>query len=240
MKTSAVIRKLPFIVLFLVYFHSAFAIQEFTIKDIRVIGLQRLTPGTVFNYLPVEVGDKFNDQVSRQAAEALFKTGFFDDITMERDGNVLVIKLKERPAIGSISISGNKDIKTKDLMKGLKGVGFAEGRVFEQSKLDGLRKELTRQYYSRGKYAVKIDTKVDPLSNNRVAVSIHIAEGKAARIKEINIIGNKAFSDDELLDQFQLSPSTMFSFFSKNDQYSKEKLSGDLEYSISLLIFSQL
>ncbi|MEJ2761276.1 MAG: POTRA domain-containing protein, partial [Gammaproteobacteria bacterium] len=227
--TSAVIRKLPFIVLLLACFHSAFAIQEFTIKDIRVIGLQRLTPGTVFNYLPVEVGDKFNDQVSREAAEALFKTGFFSDITMERDGNVLVIKLKERPAIGSINISGNKDIKTKDLMKGLKDIGFAEGRVFEQSKLDGLRKELTRQYYSRGKYAVKVDTKVDPLSNNRVAVSIHIAEGKAARIKDINIIGNKAFSDDELLDQFQLSPTTLFSFFSKNDQYSKEKLSGDLE-----------
>jgi outer membrane protein insertion porin family len=236
MMTSAVIRKLPFIVLLLACFHSAFAIQEFTIKDIRVIGLQRLTPGTVFNYLPVEVGDKFNDQVSREAAEALFKTGFFSDITMERDGNVLVIKLKERPAIGSINISGNKDIKTKDLMKGLKDIGFAEGRVFEQSKLDGLRKELTRQYYSRGKYAVKVDTKVDPLSNNRVAVSIHIAEGKAARIKDINIIGNKAFSDDELLDQFQLSPTTLFSFFSKNDQYSKEKLSGDLESLRSLYL----
>lgn len=229
MKTGIFFKQLLRIAILLSVCHSVFAIEPFTIKDIRVIGLQRLTPGTVFNYLPVEVGDKFNDQVSAEVARALFKTGFFNDITLERDGDVLIIKVKERPSIGSISFSGNKDIKTKDLLKGLKGVGFAEGRVFEQSKLDQLRKELTRQYYSRGKYAVKIDTKVDPLSNNRVAVSIHIAEGKAARIRDINIVGNKAFDEGDLLDQFQLSASTMMSFFTKNDQYSKEKLSGDLE-----------
>ena len=236
MKTGSIIRQLLGIIVFFSLCHAAFAIEEFTIKDIRVIGLQRLTPGTVFNYLPVEVGDKFNDQVSSEAARALFKTGFFDNITLERDGDVLVIRVKERPSIGSISISGNKDIKTKDLLKGLKGVGFAEGRVFEQSQLEQLKKELTRQYYSRGKYAVKIKTKVDPLSNNRVAVSIEIAEGKAARIKQINIIGNKAFDDDELLDSFQLSPPTLFSFFTKKDQYSKEKLSGDLETLRSLYL----
>ena len=229
MKTASILKILLGLVVFFACMQQVFAIEEFTIKDIRVIGLQRLTPGTVFNYLPVEVGDKFNDQVSVEAARALFKTGFFDNIVLERDGDVLVIRVKERPSIGSISISGNKDIKTKDLLKGLKGVGFAEGRVFEQSQLEQLQKELTRQYYSRGKYAVKIETKVDPLSNNRVAVTINIAEGKAARIKQINIIGNKAFDDGELLDHFQLSPPTLFSFFTKKDQYSKEKLSGDLE-----------
>jgi outer membrane protein insertion porin family len=236
MKTGSIIKLLLGTIVFFSLCHSVFAIEEFTIKDIRVIGLQRLTPGTVFNYLPVEVGDKFNDQVSSEAARALFKTGFFDNITLERDGNVLVIRVKERPSIGSITISGNKDIKTKDLMKGLKGVGFAEGRVFEQSQLDQLKKELTRQYYSRGKYAVKIKTSVEPLSNNRVAVSIEIAEGKAARIRQINIIGNKAFDDDELLDSFQLSTPTLFSFFTKKDQYSKEKLSGDLETLRSLYL----
>ncbi len=203
--------------------------QEFVIEDIRVVGLQRLTPGTVFNYLPVEVGDKFNEQISVEAARALFGTGFFNDVRLEKDGNVLVIYLKERPAISSINISGNEDIKTEDLMDGLKNVGFAEGRVFDQSQLDKLEKELRRQYFSRGKYAVRIESDVDPLSNNRVAVSINITEGKAARIRQINIVGNRAFDEDELLDEFELSPRTLFSFFTKKDQYSKQKLSGDLE-----------
>ncbi|MEX2524805.1 MAG: outer membrane protein assembly factor BamA [Gammaproteobacteria bacterium] len=205
------------------------AAESFTIEDIRVIGLQRLTPGTVFNYLPVEVGDTFTDQISVEAARSLFGTGFFDDVRLERDGNVLVIRVVERPAIGSIEISGNEDIKTEDLMDGLKGVGFAEGRVFDQSQLDKLEKELQRQYFSRGKYAVKIQSNVESLSNNRVAVSIDIAEGEAARIRQINIVGNESFNDDDLLDEFELSPRTLFSFFTKKDQYSKQKLSGDLE-----------
>ena len=145
--------------------------QEFVIEDIRVEGLQRLTPGTVFNYLPLEVGDTFNPGISAEAVSALFKTGFFDDVQLQRDGNILVIVLKERAAIGSIEISGNKDIKTEDLLDGLNQIGFAEGRVFDQSQLDGLERELRRQYFSAGKYAVTINSDVTPLSNNRVAVS---------------------------------------------------------------------
>lgn len=223
------VRKLLLLVMLLLIGNSVSAAESFTIEDIRVIGLQRLTPGTIFNYLPVEVGDAFTDQISVEAARSLFGTGFFDDVRLERDGNVLVIRVKERPAIGSITISGNEDIKTEDLMDGLKGVGFAEGRVFDQSQLDKLEKELQRQYFSRGKYAVKIQSNVESLSNNRVAVSIDIAEGEAARIRQINIVGNEAFDDDDLLDEFELSPRTLFSFFTKKDQYSKQKLSGDLE-----------
>ena len=205
------------------------AAQEFIIEDIRVEGLQRLTPGTVFNYLPLEVGDTFSSEVSSEAVSALFKTGFFDDVQLKRDGNVLVIVLKERAAIGSIEISGNKDIKTEDLLDGLNQIGFAEGRVFDQSQLDGLERELRRQYFSAGKYALNINSEVTPLSNNRVAVSIEISEGKAARIKQINIVGNQSYREDDLLDEFELSKPGLLSFFTKDDQYSRQKLSGDLE-----------
>ena len=205
------------------------AAQEFVIEDIRVEGLQRLTPGTVFNYLPLEAGDTFTPEVSSEAVSALFKTGFFDDVQLRRDGNVLVIVLRERAAIGSIEISGNKDIKTEDLLDGLNQIGFAEGRVFDQSQLDGLERELRRQYFSAGKYAVNINSEVTPLSNNRVAVSIDISEGKAARIKQINIVGNQSFREEDLQGEFELSSPTLFSFFTKDDQYSRQKLSGDLE-----------
>lgn len=217
------------IIFLLILCPRAFAVDVFVVKDIRVVGLQRLTPGTVFNYLPIEVGETFNDQVSIEAVRALFKTGFFDDVRLERDGDVLVVILKERPAIGSIEITGNKDIKTENLMDGLKQVGFAEGRVFDQSQLDKLEQELRRQYFSAGKYAVSIKSTVTPLDNNRVGVDIKISEGKAARIKQINIVGNESFDESELLDEFELSPPTLFSFFSKADQYSRQKLSADLE-----------
>ncbi len=212
-----------------VFAFPAFSAEEFIIEDIRVEGLQRLTAGTVFNYLPLEVGDTFNPGMSAEAVSALFKTGFFDDVELERDGNILVIILKERAAIGSIEISGNKDIKTEDLLEGLNQVGFAEGRVFDQSQLDGLERELRRQYFSAGKYAVTINSEVTPLANNRVAVSIDISEGKAARIKQINIVGNRSYAEKELLKSFELSQPTLFSFFTKDDQYSRQKLSGDLE-----------
>lgn len=151
-------------ILALASFHlPAHSAQEFVIHDIRVEGLQRLTPGTVFNYMPIEVGDSFNDQISIEAVRSLFKTGFFDDVKLERDGNILVVIVKERPAISSILIEGNKDIKTEDLLDGLKEVGFAEGRVFEQSQLDQLERELRRQYFSAGKYGVRIKSNVRSL-----------------------------------------------------------------------------
>ncbi len=207
----------------------AWAFTPFVISDIRVEGLQRISAGTVFNYLPLKVGEKFDDQRSAQAIRALFKTGFFKDVRIDRQGTVLVVVVKERPSIDSVTITGNKSITKENLTEGLKRVGLAEGRTFNQSLLDRVEQELRRQYFSEGKYAVKIDTKVTPLERNRVAISLDISEGRSAKIREINIVGNKVFKTKELLDQFQLSTPTMFSFYTQNDQYSKQKLAADLE-----------
>lgn len=205
------------------------AAEEFIIQDIRVEGLERITPGTVFNYLPMRVGDRFEDSRSSEAVRALFKTGFFDDVRLERDGNVLVFLFKERPAIGSIQMSGNKDVKTEDVLESLKQFGFAEGRVFVQAQLDQVEQELRRQYYSAGKYGARVETTVSPLDNNRVGIVIEVSEGVAARIKQINIVGNTVFEEAELLKQFESSAPGLLSFYTKDDQYSKQKLSGDLE-----------
>ena len=223
------IYKSLYILILLTLFVSVEAVDEFVIEDIRVEGLKRITPGTVFNYLPMKVGDKFNDSTSSDAVRALFKTGFFDDVKVEKDGNNLVLIFKERPAIGTISIIGNEDIKSEELLDNLKQIGFAEGRVFLQAQLDMVEAEMGRQYYSFGKYAAEITSPVTPLDNNRVAIKIDVSEGIVAKIKKINIVGNSIFDEKDLLKAFNLSTSTMFSFFSKNDQYSKQKLSGDLE-----------
>ena len=202
---------------------------EFVITDIRVEGLQRIAPGTVFNYLPVKVGDTFDEYRSGEIAKALFETGFFDDIALQRDGDVLVIIVRERPTIGQISLSGNEDITSEDLIEGLKQVGFAEGRAFDRSDLERLEQELRRQYNSLGKYAVKLESTVTELPDNRVAVAIDISEGAVAKIHGINIVGNTVYDEEELLDFFQSSTSGWFSFFSKEDQYSRQKLTADLE-----------
>ncbi len=174
---------------------NVYAVQEFVIEDIRVEGLQRITPGTVFNYLPMKVGDTFDDQRSAEAVKALFKTGFFKDIRLERDGGILVIILEERPSIGSITLSGNEDIRSEDLIDSLRQIGFAEGRAFDRSQLEKLEQELRRQYNSLGKYAVKIESTVTELDNNRVAVAIDVSEGVAAKIQKINIVGNTVFKE---------------------------------------------
>ncbi len=205
------------------------AAENFTISDIRVEGLERLTPGTVFNYLPMKVGDEFTELKSGNAVRSLFKTGLFDDVRLERDGNVLVVVVTERPAIGTITLTGNEDIDSEELIDSLRQIGFAEGRVFDQSQLDSLERELRRQYFSLGKYAVEIESSVTELDNNRVAVLIDISEGVAARIKQINIVGNEDLDEDDLLDQFKLSTPTLLSFFTNVDQYSKQKLGADLE-----------
>ncbi len=202
---------------------------SFVVQDIRLKGLSRIAPGTVFNYLPVKVGDTIDDRRSADAIKALFKTGLFEDVQLEREGDVLVVIVKEREAISQITFSGNDNMKTEDLTKALKEIGFAEGEVYDKSKLDKVTQELKRQYFAQGKYGVRIDTKVTRLEGNRVAIAIDVSEGKTARIRQINIVGNKAFQDKELLKQFKLSTPTMFSFFTKNDQYSKQKLAADLE-----------
>lgn len=208
---------------------NVYAVQEFVIEDIRVEGLQRITPGTVFNYLPMKVGDTYDDQLSAEAVRALFKTGFFKDVRLERDGGILVIILEERPSIGSITLSGNEDIRSEDLIDSLRQIGFAEGRAFDRSQLEKLEQELRRQYNSLGKYAVKLESTVTELDNNRVAVAIDVSEGVAAKIRKINIVGNTVFKEKKLLKLFKSTTPTLFSFFTKDDQYSRQKLTADIE-----------
>jgi outer membrane protein insertion porin family len=205
------------------------AIENFFVKDIRVEGLQRIAPGTVFNYLPIKVGDTLTDNSARDAIAALFKTGFFQDVRLERSGDVLVVVVKERPSIDSIKINGTKDLDEKTLLKSLKEIGLAEGLVFNSSLLDKTELELKRQYFSRGRYAVSLKTTVTPLERNRVDIRIDVSEGEVTKIRGITIVGNHVFSDDVLRKTFTLSTPTIFSIFSKNDQYSKQQLSADLE-----------
>jgi outer membrane protein insertion porin family len=205
------------------------AFEPFTVLDIRVEGLQRISAGTVFNYLPIKVGQTVDSQDSVNAIKALFKSGFFNDVSLERDGSVLVVFVRERAAISSIAIEGNKDLDSEELLEGLSEIGLAEGRVFDRSLLEKVELELRRQYFSRGKYAVKIDTTVTPLDRNRVGILITVSEGRAARIKQINIIGNHKYPDKDLLDEFSLTTPNFFSAFTKSDQYSKQGLSADLE-----------
>lgn len=213
----------------LLFTARAFAFSPFTAKDIRVEGLKRISQGTVFNYLPFKVGERMDDTRSVEVIRALFKTGFFKTVRLERDGNTLVIVVSERPAIASIKFSGNKDIETKKLKKSLKEVGFADGQVFDRSTLDKVEQELRQIYFSRGKYAVRIKTTVTPLPRNRVGIAIDISEGRAAKIRQITVVGNHAYSEKTLLKQFELGTPNLLSFYTKNDRYSKQKLSGDLE-----------
>ncbi|MDD2767612.1 MAG: outer membrane protein assembly factor BamA [Methylococcus sp.] len=206
-----------------------YAFDAFVIRDIRIEGLQRISEGTVFNYLPVREGDTLDEKQSAEVIKALFKTGFFKDVRLDEDDGRLLILVEERPSISSVKIDGNHDIGSEDLLKALKGIGLAEGKVFDRQILDKVEQELRRQYYSRGKYSLKIDSQVTELPRNRVAVNINIAEGRVARIKQINIIGNNAFGDDELIQDFELSTSNLLSFYTKDDQYSKQKLAADLE-----------
>jgi len=203
--------------------------EEFVVENIQVKGLQRISAGTVYNYLPVNVGEKFSLDNAGPAIRALFKTGFFKDISLEKEGSTLVVTVVERPSIAKIIFEGNKDLSKDDLTKALKKIGLAEGRVFDQQVLDKVEQELSRQYFSHGKYGLKIDTEVTKLTRNRVGIHIKISEGRVAKIKQINIVGNNAFDDETLLRRFELSTSNLLSFYTKNDQYSKQKLSADLE-----------
>jgi outer membrane protein insertion porin family len=208
---------------------EALAFDPFTISDIRIDGLSRIAPGTVFTYLSVEKGDELTPDRAEQAIRALYKTGFFNDVQLSRQGDILVVTVKERPQISKIALRGNKDLKDEDLLKGLKGIGLAEGEAFDPLKLAEVQNELTRQYYNRGKYNVSVKTSVVNLDRNRVEIAINIAEGKAAKIKHINVVGNATFPDREVTDNFESSTSNWLSWYTKDDQYSREKLSGDLE-----------
>ncbi len=201
----------------------------FIVKDIQIRGLQRISAGTVYNYLPVNVGEEFTPQKAAAAIRALFKTGFFKDVVLERSGNTLIVHVAERPTIAKIIFEGNKDISKDDLKKALNTIGLAEGKVFNRQLLEKVEQELRRQYFSHGKYGVRIKTDVSRLTRNRVGIHIEISEGRVAKIKQINIVGNHVFDSDDLIDLFELSTTNLLSFYTKDDQYSKQKLSADLE-----------
>lgn len=208
---------------------AAAAADAFLVRDIRLEGLQRITAGTVFNYLPIKVGDTVDGTRTAAALRALFGTGFFRDVRLERDGETLVVSVIERPSIGSIEFSGNEDLKTEDLLASLEQGGFAQGRVFNRSTFDQVKQELHRTYFAAGKYGARITGTVTPLERNRVAVRFDIREGVVARIRQINIVGNTAFGDDDLLDDFELGTTGFFSFITRSDRYSRPKLAADLE-----------
>jgi outer membrane protein insertion porin family len=217
------------LLLFLLVSQTVKGDEEFIVEDIQVRGLQRISVGTVYNYLPVNVGERFSLDNVGPAIKALFKTGFFKDISLEREGSTLIVNVVERPSIAKIIFEGNKDLSKDDLTKALKKIGLAEGKVFDQQVLDKVEQELSRQYYSHGKYGLKITTEVSNLTRNRVGIHIKISEGRVAKIKQINIVGNNVFDDETLLRNLELSTSNLLSFYTKNDQYSKQKLQADLE-----------
>ncbi len=208
---------------------SAGAFEPFTIKDIRIEGIQRTEAGTVFSYLPVKVGDTMTNDKASQSIKALFATGFFKDVRMEVEGDVLVVFVEERPAIYTIDFVGLKEFDKDQLKKALRDNGIAEGRIFDRATLERAEQELKRQYLSRGKYAVAITTTTTPLERNRVAINFNIDEGDAASIKQINLVGVTAFPEKDLLALFQLRTPNWISWYTKSDQYSRQKLAADLE-----------
>ena len=208
---------------------AALAIQPFVVRDIRVEGVQRTEAGTVFSYLPIKVGERMDDDKAAQSIKALYATGFYTDVRLEVENDVLVVFVVERPAIAQIEISGAKEFSKDNLKDGLKTAGISEAKIFDRSLLDRAEKEIKRQYTSRGFYSSKVTTTVNPLERNRVSLTFTIDEGDASKIVDINIIGAKAISESTLLKEFEQTTSGWFTFFTKDDQYSKQKLSGDLE-----------
>ncbi|MGQ0618809.1 MAG: outer membrane protein assembly factor BamA [Panacagrimonas sp.] len=208
---------------------AALAFQSFTIREIRAEGLERLDIGTVLTYLPLSVGDQMNDQTARQAMRGLYSSGLFEDVRLESDGDALVIFIRERPAIASFKIEGNEKVGGDELKESLKNLGLTEGELFKRELLDGVEQELQRQYYSNGYYDVEIKTSVEQQPNNRVDLKIDVTEGKVTKIRDINIIGNKVFPREELLEAFELSRTNPWELLQKNDRYSKQQLNGDLE-----------
>ena len=208
---------------------SASAFEAFTVKDIRLEGIQRTEAGTVFNYLPIKVGEIMTDDKASQAIKSLFATGFFKDVRIEVDGSVLIVAVTERPAISQIDFIGLKEFDKDQMIKGLKESGFAVSRTFDRSMLERAEQELKRQYLTRGKYAVEIKTTVTPLERNRVSINFSITEGEASKISQINLVGVKSFKEKDLLELFQLQTPNWISWYTKNDQYSKQKLAADLE-----------
>ena len=211
------------------YCHALLAITPFIITDIRVEGLERLEAGTVYNYLPLKVGDELNDEEARLSIKELFSTGFFKDVSLEQDGTVLVVKVVERPSISELKIVGNRVLDGEALQQALEQAGLVQGRIFNSASLGRVEQEIKNTYLSLGRYSATVDTKAEELDRNRVAITLTINEGRVATIKKINIIGAKAVSASTLLKQMSLRDKRGFKLFSKPNQYSKQKLEADIE-----------
>ena len=222
-------KKIKLIFLSLLISFNLSAFDEFLVSDIRIIGLQRVSTGSIFNVIPISVGDRIDTRKSNDIVRSLFSTEQFDDIQIGKDGNTLIITVVERPSISAIEISGNKALKTEQLLESLDGVGIKEGEVYKRSTLEKVKSELVRSYASNGRYGagVEIEELIKP--RNTIEINIEVDEGQSAKIKKIIIIGNETYTDDELLDSFELSEGSFFSFLSSNNQYSREKLVGDIE-----------
>ena len=208
---------------------AAQAFQPFTVRDIRVEGLQRTEPGTVFSYLPVKVGETIDEQKAQAALRALYATGFFQDVRLEAEGDVLVVFVRERPAVAQIDFSGMREFDPDTIRKALRELGMAEGRIFDRAMLENAEKEIKRQYLARGLYGAEVQTTVTPLERNRVGINIAVTEGETARIRAINIVGASAFPEEELLGQFVLRTPGWLTWYTKHDRYSRERLAADLE-----------
>lgn len=215
--------------LFLIVLCSPALAQSFVVEDIRIEGIQRVSPGSVFSALPARVGDTVDSVRVQSAIRSLFATGLFNDIRIERDGNVLVVRVSERPAIAEINIEGNKIIKTDDLMNSMNDAGLSEGQIMQPATLEAVARSLGQEYVAQGHYGSSVEYEIEELPLNRVAIHIEIDEGKKARIRQINIIGNEIFDDKELLDQFELGTTNWRSWATGNNKYSREKLNGDLD-----------
>ena len=215
---------------FLAFFSFAVtAFDEFLITDIRIVGLQRVSIGSIFTAIPVSVGDKMNEGKVSEITKALFSTAQFNDIQIGKDGNALIISVAERPSISSIELEGNKALKSEDLLQGLEGAGISEGQVYKRSTLNGMKSELIRQYASQGRYGAGVEIETIDKPRNTIELKIIIDEGKSAKIKKVNIIGNELFTDADLMAGFELQEGKWYSFLSNKDKYSKEKLEGDIE-----------
>ena len=209
--------------------NCAQAFDPWVVRNFEVDGAQRISAGTIFNYLPVNIGDTVTDQRVRESIRALYSTGFFRDVEFRREGDTLIIAVLERPSIEEFTIEGNEEIETEDLEESLRQVGLTRGKVFDRSVLDEVRQFLLEQYYSRGRYAVVVETPVEDIGDNRVRVGIDIEEGARAKIRQVNLVGNTSFNDNEILRHFELSTGNWLSFIRNDDRYSKEALEGDLE-----------
>jgi outer membrane protein insertion porin family len=229
MKINMTLNRMALALAAVIVAQPVFAEAPFVVKDIRIEGIQRTEAGTVFSYLPVKVGEMMTDEKTAAAIKALYATGFFKDVRLEARDGVVIVTVEERQSIAKITLSGIKEFSEEDLKNGLKQTGLAEGRVLDRALLDKAEQELRRQYYNRGKYGVEITSTLTPLERNRVAVQFDVVEGDSSKIQQINIVGAKAFTEKELLKQFTSTTPGWLTWYTKNDQYSKSRLGGDIE-----------